>query len=240
MTNCPESMFSLLQKNPYPGRGILVGHSPKGRLVLAYFIMGRSANSRNRIFVQKGDSFAIQAFDQSLVADPSLIFYQPLRQVGHQLVLSNGDQTDTIADYLAAGKNFEAALRSRAHEPDAPHFTPRISALASLEPGEHYQLSILRAANVAGLRSDRLFFDYAALPGLGRFIHTYMGDGQPLPSFCGEPRQVSIPEDGQIFAGQLWQALNPDNRVALFVRYIDEQGSSLHIFNRHQQGGQHA
>lgn len=232
---------SILSQNPYPGRGILMGHTPEGdQAVLAYFIMGRSVNSRNRVFAKKGDDFVIEPFDLSLIQDPSLILYQPIRQLGDKIVLTNGDQTDTIVTTLSQGGTFEGALRTREHEPDAPHFTPRISSIMNLADKGSYTLSLLRAASVKGIGCDRLFFEYAKKPGLGHLIHTYQHDGNPLPSFTGEPLLVSIPQDIISFAGELWKALHQKNRIALYVRSINlnDGVSKVCIFNTHKREGQ--
>jgi len=238
----PTAIQELLRNNPYPGRGVLMGLMPDGgTAVLAYFIMGRSANSRNRVFVRNGEGFGIRLFREDPAADTGLTLYRPMHRAGNQLVLSNGDQTDTVAAGLAAGLSLEQALRSRRHEPDAPHFTPRITGLMNLLDGA-YTLSILRAADNRGEACDRLFFEYAPSPGQGRLIHTYLGDGSPLPSFEGEPRPVSIPGDLREFARELWASLHPDNRVALYVSGVSLQtgASEALIFNRHQEEEVHA
>lgn len=230
-----ESLPELLRSNPYPGRGILMGQSPAGKAIIAYFIMGRSQNSQNRVFYMEGGELRIRIHDLALVSDPSLILYRPLRRWGRQLILTNGDQTGTVYEALQQGGSFEGALRSRRFEPDAPHYTPRISGLMRLDQDGDYALSILRAADAGGEVCDRLFFEYAALPGQGRLIHTYLGDGNPLPSFAGEPRLVELPDDAQAFAAELWEALSAQNRVALFVQEIDlNSGKARHvIYNRH-------
>lgn len=235
----PKQMEAILRSNPYPGRGILMGLAPDGMTaVLAYFIMGRSENSRNRVFVKAGDGFSIKAFDESLVSDASLIFYRPLIEADEWLVLTNGDQTETIARGFRAGQSFSEALNTRRHEPDAPHFTPRVSGWMDRADGR-CELSILRAADAAGEACDRLFFSYAPLPGMGRLIHTYRGDGNPLPPFEGEPVLVSIPEGTRAFAESLWAGLNHDNRVALYVRGLNLKTgqSDVFIHNRHLEGG---
>lgn len=217
----------ILRLNPYPGRGILIGLTPGGAPLIAYFIMGRSGNSRNRVFVRDGLEVIIEPHDPARVEDPSLIIYRPLRALGERLIISNGDHTDTIHGAMAAGRGFEEALRGRRFEPDHPNHTPRISGL--LEPGGSYRLSILRAADAEGLRCERFTFEYEGTPGEGHLIHTYLGPGQPLPPFCGEPARVRVPEDLPAFADSLWQALDQDNRVALLLRGRD----SLYIHNRH-------
>lgn len=213
-------LSTLLRENPYPGRGILLGRSPNGRYsVMAYFIMGRSENSRNRIFVETPDGIRTQAFDPSKMTDPSLIIYAPVRVFGTSTIITNGDQTDTIREGLAAGKNLFQALRARAFEPDAPNYTPRISGL--LEGNGRYTLSILKSADGDPGCCCRYFYHYdRPLPGEGRFIHTYMGDGDPLPSFQGEPERVILDAPGaEDLADRMWAALNGENKVSLFVRY---------------------
>lgn len=218
----------LLKANAYPGRGILMGMTPDGRILAGYFIMGRSQNSRNRVFIREGKELLIRPYDEALVADPSLIIYRPVREYGEQLIVTNGDQTDTICEALSQGGSFESALRKRMFEPDAPNFTPRISGLMNINNGD-FMLSILRASDARGSACDRLFYEYAALPGLGRFIHTYQADGNPLPSFYGEPAQVNIPDDVDAFGDAIWQALHPDNKIALYLRVADQ----VTLFNRY-------
>lgn len=220
----------ILRANAYPGRGIFMGMTPDGRALAGYFIMGRSQNSRNRVFIREGQGLLIRPYDEALVADPSLIIYRPVRAYGHHLIVTNGDQTDTIHEALSQGGSFEGALRQRAFEPDAPNFTPRISGLMRLDRGD-FKLSILRAADARGSACDRLFYEYAAQPGLGRFIHTYQGDGSPLPAFFGEPAQILIPEDTKAFGEAIWQALHPDNKIALYLRAAD----TLTLFNRYER-----
>ena len=218
----------ILKANAYPGRGIFLGMTPDGRALAGYFIMGRSQNSRNRVFVQEGEGLLIKPYDEKLVSDPSLIIYHPVRQLGRQLIVTNGDQTDTVHEALISGGSFESALRSRAFEPDAPNFTPRISGIMDLDGG-NFKLSILKAADAKGSACDRLFYEYAAQPGAGRFIHTYEADGNPLPSFLGEPAQIHIPDDSAAFGAAIWQALHPDNKIALYLR----AGNQVAIFNRY-------
>ena len=222
-----ENLFEILKDNAYPGRGIVLGKSADGRhAVIAYFIMGRSENSRNRVFVTEGEGIRTQAFDPSKMKDPSLIIYAPVRvpDAGRTIV-TNGDQTDTIYDALKAGKSFEDALRTREFEPDGPNYTPRISGLVTVKDGDVcYQLSILKSNNGNAAQCRRYFFDYTpAAAGEGHFLSTYEHDGDPLPSFAGEPRCVAIPDDMDDFAKKLWNSLNADNKVSLFVRYIDLQ-----------------
>lgn len=212
---------SLLAANTYPGRGIIVGKSGDGKsLAAAYFIMGRSANSRNRVFAEEGEDVIIYPADASKVEDPSLIIYAPVRKLGDRLIVTNGDQTDTIYDGLKAGRRFDEALECRSFEPDAPNFTPRISALLELDGSERYQMSILKSMDAAGTACACYTYAYKAEAGLGHFIHTYEHDGNPLPTFSGEPERVEIPDTAEAFAEELWSNLNEENRISLYVRYI--------------------
>ena len=229
-------LTALLRINPYPGRGIVLGSSPDGsKSVIAYFIMGRSENSRNRVFEATEDGIRTRAWDESKVTDPSLIIYHPVRRLDDTLIVTNGDQTDTIREGLAAGKSFEEALRMRTFEPDKPNYTPRISGL--VQQNGDYTLSILKSADGNPASCRRYFFDYEApLAGQGHFLHTYMEDGNPLPSFQGEPEQVDIVSDTAAdFAELLWTYLNEDNKVSLFVRYIDRKSGQWEsvIKNKH-------
>ena len=216
------SLEQELKNNSYPGRGIIIGRSADGtKAVTAYFIMGRSENSRNRIFVVDGEGIRTEAFDPS--TDPSLIIYAPVRVLGNKTIVTNGDQTDTIYEGLDRQMTFEQSLRCREFEPDGPNYTPRISGVMHIENGEYsYAMSILKSDN--GNPDACLRYTYAyekAVPGEGRFIHTYKCDGNPLPSFEGEPKLVDIPDDMDAFTELLWNSLNEDNKVSLFVRYID-------------------
>ena len=218
------SLAQELQENAYPGRGIVLGRSEDGtKAVAAYFIMGRSENSRNRIFVEEGEGIRTQAFDPSKLTDPSLIIYAPVRVLGHRTIVTNGDQTDTVYEGMEKGLTFEQSLRSREFEPDAPNYTPRISGLMELENGRYsYSLSILKSNNGDPACCNRYTFSYEnCAAGEGHFIHTYMHDGNPLPSFEGEPKLAAIPNDMEKLTNMLWNNLNPDNKVSLFVRYID-------------------
>lgn len=209
-----------LKNNTYPGRGIILGVTPDGtKKVCAYFIMGRSQNSRNRVFTETTDGICTEAFDPSLLQDPSLIIYHPVRMVGDVLICTNGDQTDTIAKAIMDGGTFEEALRTREFEPDGPNWTPRISGIVA-EDGS-YKLSILKSADAEGTACVRQFFEYPPMPGVGHFIHTYVTDGNPIPTFQGEPERVDISDDLDTYAGMLWTNLNSDNKVSLFVRYTD-------------------
>ena len=218
------SLSQELKSNAYPGRGIVLGRSADGKYaVTAYFIMGRSVNSRNRIFVEDGNGIRTQAFDPSKLSDPSLIIYAPVRVLGNKTIVTNGDQTDTIYELMDKQQTFEQALRTREFEPDAPNYTPRISGIMHVENGTYnYALSILKSNNGDPSSCNRFTFAYTnPKAGEGRFIHTYMGDGNPLPSFEGEPTQVDIVGDIDAFTDTVWNSLNEDNKVSLFVRFID-------------------
>lgn len=218
------SLAQELRENSYPGRGIIIGRSADGtKAVTAYFIMGRSENSRNRIFVEDGEGIRTQAFDPSKLTDPSLIIYAPVRVLGNKTIVTNGDQTDTIYEGMDRQLTFEQSLRSREFEPDAPNYTPRISGILHIENGKYsYAMSILKSNNGDPSQCNRYTFAYEnCVPGEGHFIHTYMGDGNPLPSFEGEPKLVEIPNSMEKFTNMLWNNLNEDNKVSLFVRYID-------------------
>ncbi len=213
-----------LKANEYPGRGIVIGRSADGKYaVTAYFIMGRSSNSRNRVFVTEGEGIRTEAFDPSKLEDPSLIIYAPVRVLKHDTIVTNGDQTDTVYDGLAAGKTFEQALRCRKFEPDAPNYTPRISGVMHIENGRYdYAMSVLKSDGGDPSCCCRYTFAYdAPAPGEGRFLHTYMHDGDPLPSFTGEPKKVGIAGEIDSFTELVWNSLNQDNKVSLFVRYIE-------------------
>ena len=232
-----------LMQNVYPGRGIVIGRSADGKnAVIAYFIMGRSVNSRNRIFVEDGEGIRTQAFDPSKVEDPSLIIYAPVRVYGERTIVTNGDQTDTVYDGLEKGLTFEQSLRERMFEPDAPNYTPRISGLVHVSDGcFDYQMSILKSDQGDTDCCVRYTFEYTApKPGQGRFIHTYQGDGNPLPSYEGEPFAVKFDEeftaDVETFAQRIWNALNADNRVSLFCRFIEIESGKTQtcIINCHE------
>lgn len=213
-----------LQSNSYPGRGIIIGRSADGtKAVTAYFIMGRSENSRNRVFVEDGEGIRTQAFDPSKLTDPSLIIYAPVRVLGNKTIVTNGDQTDTIYEGMDKQLTFEQALRSREFEPDGPNYTPRISGIMHIEDGKYnFAMSILKSNNGDPSSCNRYTYAYEnPAAGQGRFIHTYMCDGNPLPSFEGEPKLIEVPDDIETFTDLLWNSLNADNKVSLFVRYID-------------------
>ena len=232
-----SDFYKLLQSNAYPGRGILIGCSDDGKsTVIAYFIMGRSVNSRNSVFERTSDGIRTEAFDPSKMTDPSLIIYHPVRKLGDITIVTNGDQTDTILDHLNHGKDFHAALRTREFEPDAPNYTPRISGL--IESCGSYHLSILKTIEGDPDRCHRYFYEYSkAIPGLGHFISTYQCDGDPLPSFTGEPIPVSMDcSNGlEAFAGEIWNALNDDNKVSLYVMERDLESGKIsdQIINKH-------
>lgn len=212
----------VLTGNSYPGRGIIVGLSEDGKkATFAYFIMGRSVNSRNRIFVEENGALKTQAFDPSKMQDPSLIIYYPVKSVGGNVIVTNGDQTDTIEEALKAGKCFRHALKKRCFEPDAPNFTPRISALLHLEGGYKYEMSVLKSADEKGTACNRFYYDYEPIAGAGHFVHTYVKDGNPLPSFEGEPEWVKIPNDLNAFAKEIWENLNEENKISLYCRAYD-------------------
>lgn len=218
------SLEQELKKNTYPGRGIVIGKSEDGtKAVIAYFIMGRSVNSRNRIFVEEGEGIRTQAFDPAKLEDPSLVIYAPVRVLGNKTIVTNGDQTDTIYEGMDKQLTFEQTLRSREFEPDGPNYTPRISGILHIEDGKYnYAMSILKSNNGSPEGCNRYTFAYEnPAAGEGHFIHTYMHDGNPLPSFEGEPKLVSLPNDMGAFADMLWESLNEENKVSLFVRFID-------------------
>ena len=230
------SIAEKLRQNAYPGRGIVLGLTPDGgRSAAAYFIMGRSQNSRNRVFLPEPDGIRTEAFDPSLLKDPSLIIYHPVRELDGRLIVTNGDQTDTVRDFLAKGDSFENALRTRCFEPDGPNWTPRISGLVDLRTGS-YSLSILKAADAEGSACLRQTFEYAPLAGLGHFLHTYVCDGDPIPTFQGEPERVAVSDDIDAYTALLWENLNDDNKISLFVRYTDLHTGRFEqrIVNKHE------
>ncbi len=233
------SMEQELKSNAYPGRGIVIGKTKDGKkAAAAYFIMGRSENSRNRVFAEDGQGIRTQAFDPAKLTAPSLIIYAPVRVLGNKTIVTNGDQTDTIYEGMDRQLTFEQSLRSREFEPDGPNYTPRISGIMHIENGRYnYALSILKSSSGNPDSCSRFTFAYEnPLNGEGRFIHTYMHDGNPLPSFEGEPKRVEIPDDIDSFADLLWNSLNEENKVSLFVRYIDiETGTyETRIVNKNQ------
>ena len=217
------SLSEILSANTYPGRGIIVGLSEdKKYAISAYFIMGRSENSRNRVFIEEGDEVIIHPFDASKVEDPSLIIYSPIRKYENNLIVTNGDQTDTVYDGLAAGKCFSKALTARCFEPDAPNFTPRISAMLTFEEASFtYQMSILKSADAEGSACNRFTFSYAPIAGVGHFLHTYNCDGNPIPTFTGEPERIALHGDIDSFTKEIWENLNEQNKISLYVRFTD-------------------
>ena len=218
-----QSPQQLLSGNPYPGRGIVLGMTPDGtKAVAAYFIMGRSENSRNRVFVEKDGEVFTEPFDASRVEDPSLIIYAAVRQLGSRLIVTNGNQTDTVYEGLQKGLSFAEALESRCFEPDPPNFTPRISGMITFGEGVFtYQMSILKSADAEGTACNRFTYAYAPLPGLGHFLHTYVTDGSPIPTFQGEPERMYMDDSIDDFTDDLWNSLNAANRISLYVRYTD-------------------
>lgn len=218
-----NDIAELIEGNSYVGRGIVIGKSADGKKACAaYFIMGRSANSRNRIFTEKNGEVFTEPFDASKVEDPSLIIYAAIRSIGNKLIVTNGDQTDTIYDGIKLGSTFPGALASREFEPDKPNFTPRISGMLTFADGDFsYDMSILKSADAEGTACNRYTFSYPSLAGLGHFIHTYVCDGSPIPTFQGEPERVAIPDCIDEFTEKLWNALDKDNKISLYVRYVD-------------------
>ncbi len=218
-----HDLTELLSGNPYPGRGIIFGMTPDGaKAVAAYFIMGRSANSRNRVFVQRDGALFTEPYDASKVEDPSLIIYAAVREWQNYLIVTNGDQTDTIVEGLQKGVLWHMALAVRTFEPDAPNFTPRISGVQNfLDDRFYYQFSILKSVDAEGSGCVRQAFGYPPRPGVGHFLHTYVTDGNPIPSFVGEPERVETLDDIDAFTDKLWNALNKDNKISLYVRYTD-------------------
>ena len=218
-----KTMKERLEGNTDPGRGIVVGKSADGtKACAAYFIMGRSANSRNRVFTVKNGEVFTEPFDASKVEDPSLIIYAAVRQYENNLIVTNGNQTDTIYEGLAAGKSFSQALTAREFEPDAPNLTPRISGMLTFDQGDFtYEMSILKSADAEGTGCNRFTYAYVPMNGVGHFLHTYVCDGNPIPTFQGEPERVAIPDDMESFAREIWESLDENNKISLYVRYVD-------------------
>ena len=218
-----KSMKERLEGNSYPGRGIVVGKSADGtKACAAYFIMGRSANSRNRVFTVKNGEVFTEPFDASKVEDPSLIIYAAVRQYENNLIVTNGNQTDTIYEGLVAGKSFSQALTAREFEPDAPNLTPRISGMLTFDQGDFtYEMSILKSADAEGTGCNRFTYSYVPMNGVGHFLHTYVCDDNPIPTFQGEPERVAIPNNMESFAREIWESLDENNKISLYVRYID-------------------
>ena len=218
-----KSMGDTIRDNSYVGRGIAVGKTADGKkAAIGYFIMGRSENSKNRVFKEEGDDVVIYPFDESKVEDPSLIIYSPVKKLDDKVIVTNGDQTDTIYDFVKEGKSFKEALATREFEPDGPNWTPRISAMLTFADGDFsYEMSILKSVDEEGSACARYTYSYPAVLGLGHFIHTYEHDGQPLPTFQGEPRRIIIPDDIEEFTSAIWDNLNEEKKISLYVRYID-------------------
>ncbi len=218
-----KTMGERIKGNSYVGRGIVAGKTVDGKkAATAYFIMGRSENSRNRIFEETEDGIIIYPFDESKVEDPSLIIYSPIRKIDNKLIVTNGDQTDTIYNFIKQGKTFATALTTRGFEPDAPNFTPRISAMLTFDNNDFtYEMNILKSADSEGSACARYNYAYPSLNGIGHFIHTYVCDGNPIPTFMGEPERVSIPNDIDEFLNDIWTNLDDNNKISIYVRYID-------------------
>lgn len=218
-----HDIAELIRGNSYVGRGIVIGKTADGKKACsAYFIMGRSANSRNRVFIERDGAVFTEPFDASKVEDPSLIIYAAIREYENKLIVTNGDQTDTIYNGLKEGDTFSGALTAREFEPDAPNLTPRISGMLTFANDDFtYEMSILKSADAEGTACNRYTFSYPSLAGLGHFIHTYVCDGNPIPTFQGEPERVAIPDDIDVFTTFLWDALDADNKISLYVRYTD-------------------
>ncbi len=234
-----NDISELIRDNPYVGRGIVLGKSADGKsAVSAYFIMGRSKNSRNRVFTKRDGALFTEPHDPSLVEDPSLIIYAAVRELDGKLIVTNGDQTDTVYDGLKNGKTFAEALRTREFEPDAPNFTPRISGMITFGKEDFtYDMSILKSADAEGSACARYTFEYPAIAGLGHFLHTYVTDGNPIPTFQGEPERVAIGNDIDGFTASLWDALNEDNKISLYVRYTSLADGSVteRIINKNEK-----
>lgn len=234
-----NELAELLAGNTYPGRGIVIGKTEDGKkAAVAYFIMGRSENSRNRIFKEVDDAVVTEPFDYSKVEDPSLIIYSAIRKYENKLVVTNGDQTDTIYNFLKECKCFKKALKTREFEPDVPNFTPRISGMLTFNDGDFkYQMSILKSADEKGSACNRYFYEYAPINGLGHFIHTYVCDGNPIPTFQGEPERVKIPNCIDAFTNEIWTNLNEQNKISLYVRFVDLETGAVEnrMINKNQK-----
>lgn len=234
-----NELAELLAGNTYPGRGIVIGKTEDGKkAAVAYFIMGRSENSRNRVFKEVDDAVVTEPFDYSKVEDPSLIIYSAIRKYENKLVVTNGDQTDTIYNFLKECKCFKKALKTREFEPDAPNFTPRISGMLTFNDGDFkYQMSILKSADEKGSACNRYFYEYAPINGLGHFIHTYVCDGNPIPTFQGEPERVKIPNCIDAFTNEIWTNLNEQNKISLYVRFVDLETGAVEnrMINKNQK-----
>lgn len=235
-----DCLLDLLKENTYPGRGIAIGKTEDGKNAVAiYFIMGRSENSRNRVFKVNGEDITIYPYDESKVSDPSLIIYSPVRTFENKLIVTNGDQTDTVYDHLAKGESFEAALDTREFEPDAPNFTPRISGMLIFDKNDFtYKMNILKSADAEGTACSRYTFTYPSIAGVGHFIHTYNCDGNPLPTFTGEPERISLPNDIDDLTKKVWEALDENNKISMFVRFTNLETGEIdtRIINKHEGG----
>ncbi|MBO5907578.1 MAG: IMP cyclohydrolase [Clostridia bacterium] len=230
-----DTIGTLLKDKSYPGRGIIIGKSEDGKsAVFAYFIMGRSENSRNRVFALRDGAVFTEPHDFSKVSDPSLIIYSAVRSACGSVIVTNGDQTDTIYDAIINGGDMRSALRTREFEPDAPNLTPRISGVLNFDGEFSYEMSILKSADSEGTGCNRFFYEYTPIAGVGHFIHTYVDDGNPLPTFQGEPERVAIPSDIDAFASAIWTNLNEENKISLYVRYVALDGgeSCERVFNK--------
>jgi len=234
-----NSISDVLCGNPYVGRGIMIGATAdKKYAAFAYFIMGRSENSRNRVFILEGKDMKTHPFDESKVEDPSLIIYSPIRDLGKIVIVTNGDQTDTIRDHLLSGSTFEAALDTRCFEPDGPNWTPRISGALYLGDGSFkYKMSILKSADAEGSECIRETFSYPSVAGLGHFIHTYVTDGNPIPTFVGEPERIAVPDCIDCFTKEIWDNLDESNKVSLYTRYINLETGEIEerLINKHSK-----
>ena len=234
-----DPLGELLRANRYGGRGIVIGKSADGKkAVFAYFIMGRSENSRNRIFLEKGDEVVIHAYDPAKLADPTLIIYSPVKQYRNHTIVTNGDQTDTVYEFLSKGKSFEEALETREFEPDMPNLTPRISGILTFNEGDFsYKMNILKSGTPDGRVCSRYTFSYTPVPGLGHYLHTYQCDGSPIPTFWGEPERVAISDEIDSFTSEIWNSLDVENKVSLYVRFIDlaDGSTESRLINKHQQ-----
>lgn len=231
------NLCELLKNNDYPGRGIVVGLDKSGEnALIAYFIMGRSENSRNRVFNKTEDGIIIYPFDASKVEDPSLIIYSPVRATDKKLIVTNGDQTDTVYDFVSSGKTFEQALETRCFEPDCPNFTPRISAILDFNGGFTYKMSILKSADENGSACNRFTYSYAPIGGIGHFIHTYVGNGNPIPTFEGEPERVEIGDDFEGFYNGIWNNLDKNNKISLYAvkKNLKTLEETTKIFNKNK------
>lgn len=224
----PSNIKDFLNEQRYLGRGIVIGKAKSGQAVIAYFITGRSENSKNRIFVREGEDIKIKLFDNDKVEDTSLILYSPIKFINNNVIVTNGDQTDTIYDFIKNGKTFEEALKTRKFEPDSPNFTPRISGIINFfEKDFNYQMSILKSGDEAGIICNRYTYSYESFSGVGHFLHTYNSDGKPIPTFTGEPKKVEIPDDIEVFTNLIWENLDDEYKISLSVIYINNETKNV-------------